>query len=465
MKRLFNSPLKVLGFASILIAAASFIIGGYFVFLGVYILVIAVVVYLIDFIVTRLIKSPKVHRLTQLTLAASYLLFCFWAYMKQGEHNAMIFPDNYKGQAGIIFGIEGFPPLEKTKFWKKTINIPDDGILITSTKQEEIPNTIRYYFRNGKSGDYNKIHWDPNFEYPCIVNNSVIKAWLFSIGGNSTFQVQKRISELANEINKGMIKSLYYTNEKVVTDDVNGPYLWLLDRNLRFLPDAVANLNVYKVVLTGNNFTEIPKQILSIKNLEDITIGHNPITEITPGISNVRRLKSLILNATKIAGIKTDLSQLDSLEYFDFSSNEASHLPEQVKNIPNLKWLSLDDNNFKDLSFVDARLHKLEKLYLYSNRIKRLSPELHFLPNLKELLIFDNQIDSIPDCISYLKNLEKLEIWDNPIKYISSEIRNLRRLRKMHMDDDYLTPQDKLNLKKWLPNCTITFQTRADKLK
>ena len=385
--------------------------------------------------------------------------------MKQGEHNAIIFPDNYKGQAGIIFGIKGYPPLKETKFWKKTIEIPDNGILITSTKQEEIPNTVRYYFRNGKTGDYNKITWDPNFEYSCIINNSVIKSWLFTFDNNSTPQIQVTITDLANKINKGEIKSMYTTDNQFVSEDNKGRYLWLQDKNLDFLPDAVSNLNIYKAILTSNNFKEIPTQILSIKSLEDLTIGHNSITEITPAISNLKRLKSLTLNATKIIDIKTDLSRLDSLEHFDFSSNQTSHLPDQVKNIPNLIWLSLNNNKFQDLTFIDSRLHKLQMLYLYTNEVKHISSEIKLLPNLKELLVFDNQIDSIPDCISSLTNLEKFEIWDNPIKYISPEIKKLTKLKEMRIDDDYLTLQDKQNLKTWLPNCTINFQTRADKQK
>lgn len=385
--------------------------------------------------------------------------------MKQGEHNAIIFPDNYKGQAGIIFGIKGYPPLKETKFWKKTIEIPDNGILITSTKQEEIPNTVRYYFRNGKTGDYNKIFWDPNFEYSCIINNSVIKSWLFTFDNNSTTQIQKTITDLANKINKGEIKSMYTTDNQFVSEDNKGKYLWLQDKNLDFLPDAVSNLNIYKAILTSNNFKEIPTQILSINSLEDLTIGHNPITEITPAISNLKRLKNLTLNATKIIDIKTDLSRLDSLEHFDFSSNETSHLSDQVNNIPNLIWLSLNNNKFQDLTFIDSRLHKLQMLYLYTNKIKHISSEIKLLPNLKELLVFDNEIDSIPDCISSLTNLEKFEIWGNPIKYISPEIKKLTKLKEMRIDDDYLTPQDKQNLKTWLPNCTINFQTRADKQK
>ncbi len=450
---------------TILFAIASFVIGGYFIFIGLYILGIGLVIYLVNFLVFRFIKDRKVFLLTQYTLTILYLYFCFWVYMKEGEHNAIVFPDNYAGQAGIIFGIKGYPPLKETKFWKKTIEIPDNGILITSTKQEEIPTTVRYYFRNGKTGDRNKITWEPNFEYSCIVNNSIIKSWLFTFDKTSTTQIQKTIAELANKVNNSEIESLYTTDNKVVWDDNKGKYLWLQDKNLDFLPNAVSNLNIYKAILTSNNFKEIPHQILSIKSLEDLTIGHNPITEITPAISNLNRLKSLALNATKIIDIKTDLSKLDSLVHFDFSSNEISYLPDQVKNIPNLIWLSLNNNKFQNLTFIDSRLNKLQLLYLYTNKLKRISSEIKLLPNLKELLVFDNEIDSIPDCISSLADLEKFEIWDNPIKYISPEIKKLIKLKEMRIDDDYLTPQDKQKLKTWLPNCTINFQTRADKQK
>lgn len=463
MKRLFSTPLKIVGFITLSLAAFTLIIGGFFIFLGLYLLGISIIIYAVDFIIVRFVKNRNIFSILQLGLSISYVLFCFFYYMKSTEYNSIIFPDNYKGQAGIIFGIEGYPPLKATIFYKKKIEIPDNGILITSTQQEEIPSTIRYFFRNGTSGDYNKIFWEANFEYPCIVNNTVIKAWLFTFDDNPTLQVQKAIADLANEINNGQAKSKYTTENNGITEVDKEKYLSLQDRNLSFLPDAVGSMNVYEMILTGNNFTEIPKQVLAVTNLQDLLIGHNPITDLPPEIANLKRLKSLTVNATKIVNIKTDLSKLDSLEHFDFSHNETSHLPEQVKNIPNLTWLSLNNNKFQNLSFIDSRLNKIETLYLYTNEIKHLSPEIKLLPNLKELLIFDNQIDSIPDYISSLSKLEKLEIWNNPIKYISPEIKKLTKLKEMRIDDDYLSAQDKQNLKVWLPKCTINFQTRAEK--
>ena len=79
------------------------------------------------------------------------------------------------------------------------------------------------------------------------------------------------------------------------------------------------------------------------------------------------------------------------------------------------------------------------------------------------LLIFDNKIDSIPDNISDLESLEKLEIWDNPIRYISPNISKLTNLKSIRIDDDNLNQVDKDNLKSWLPNCEINYQTRSKK--
>jgi hypothetical protein len=57
VKKLFNSPLKTVGFLTILIAVASFVIGGYFIFLGFYILGTGFIIYLVNFLVSRFIKD------------------------------------------------------------------------------------------------------------------------------------------------------------------------------------------------------------------------------------------------------------------------------------------------------------------------------------------------------------------------------------------------------------------------
>ncbi|WP_299818499.1 hypothetical protein [uncultured Pontibacter sp.] len=464
MRKLTNSPLKVLGLISI---SLGLIIGigtlGYLYVFGLFFIGLGLILFAIDFTVQKLVTNHKIVWINQIAFSLIYILFLCWSYLEWTEHNAIIFPNNYKGQAGIIFGIEGHPPLPETEFWVKEINIPDSGILITSTKVEDIPSTLRFYFQNGEVGTFEKVNWDPNFQYDCIINNSRLEGWLFTIDSLETDQVRNKATEICNLILSGKAKSAYKAEYSAVAKDNTGYYLHLQDKNLTSLPDKVSELEIYQAILTGNDFTEIPKQIFEIESLEWLMVGHNPIKEISKDIYKLKKLNTLYIGSTDITDIRLDFSKLDSLEHLDISDNNLVRLPEQIKNLPNLLWLSIDHNRFQDLNFVDKRLERLEMLDLYTNEIKSITKETKHLKNLKELQIFDNQIDSIPDNIIDLKSLEKLEIWNNPIRYISPNIRRLTKLKSIRLDDDYLTEKDKQNLKSWLPNCAIQFQTRSEK--
>lgn len=460
-KRIINSPLKILGLLTVIFGLLGVLTFSYFFFVGIYFVAIGFLIYVIDFLTLKILKSKNKYWITQSILATVYLILAFVTYMKWQEHNYLIFPKDFKGQAGIIFGIEGYPELPKTKFWKKTIIFPKDGIIITSTKEEDIPNSIRFAYSDNSKVEYRDINWEPNFKMDCIVCDSKIKSWLFQVDSESS-TVKDTMTSLCNAISANQKKSFYKNEEPVIWSDNKGKYLSLHSKGLTTLPNGIGNLDIYKAILTGNDFKTIPKQIYEIKTLEELVLAVNPISEFPCDISRLKKLKSISIAETAIKDIKCDLSQLCSLNHFDIARNELILFPDKIKTLPNLIWLSLNDNKFNDISFIDQRLKKLEILYLYTNRIKNISTETKFLGNLKELLIFDNEIENIPDNIGDLKNLEKLEIWDNPIKNISPRIVELTNLKYMRIDDDFLTEVDKENLKKWLPNCEINYQTRSE---
>lgn len=462
MKKITNSPLKILGFITIVIGLIAVLTLSYFTFWGIYLIGIGLIIYFIDYLIFILTNNKKVYSTIQLVLTASYFIFVLVSYMNWQEHNYIVFPKGFKGQAGIIFGIEGYPELSKTKFWKKTINFPENGLIITSTKVEDIPSMIRFAFADNSNIDEKRIDWDANFEIDCIVCDKKVKSWLFLVDTKEG-NVKNQMTELCNQIAEGKANSLYKSDFSPITNDNKGKYLWLQNKGLSSLPNGLNKLGIYKAILTGNSFTEIPSQIYKIASLDELIMAANPISKFPCEISTLKSLKSISFAETKIKDINCDLSQLKSLEHFDISRNDLAKFPEKIKTIPNLTWLSLDSNLFKDLSFIDNRLNKIETLYLYSNKVKAISKETRYLGNLKELLIFDNEIDNIPDNISDLKNLEKLEIWDNPIKAISPNIAQLSKLKSIRIDDDFLTQTDKDKLKKWLPNCEIYFQTRRKK--
>ncbi|MDG4951143.1 leucine-rich repeat domain-containing protein [Weeksellaceae bacterium KMM 9724] len=464
MKRILSTPLKICGFLTILLGIAVAILTlGYLIILALYFIGIGLLLYLIDFVLKRNISNKQIFKISQTSLTIVYLLFSAWTYLKWQEHNEITFPKEFSGEAGIIFGIENYPQLPETEFWTKKITIPKNGILITSTKIEEIPNRLQFYIGNEKIRDFKQVDWNPNFEFDCIVSDAKIKAWLFTINGSKQKGAREKITELCNEIGGNKISSSYKSDNSVISTDKKGKYLWLQNKDLTSLPNGLEKLDIYKAILTGNDLTEIPSQVLEISSLQNLIVAGNPIKEFPCKLNKLEKLKSISIAETKISEINCDLSKLDSLEHFDISKNNLNSLPDEIKNVPNLKWLSLNDNSFTNLSFIDKRLENLETLYLYTNKVSELGTETKYLTNLKELLIFDNQIESIPKNIGDLINLQKLEIWNNPIKSISPNISKLTNLRTLRIDDDYLTEKDKENLKSWLPNCGIKYQTRSEK--
>jgi len=457
LKRSNITPLKALAILAICLGLAIiYLTGGFGLGIGILMMISSILLYLINYFASK----TKHFKLIQMGVSAVYIFTVSYCALKWQEHTTFIFSKASRGAAGIVFGIQGYPELPPAFLWTKTVIIPDSGIVITSTKEEEMPTWQRYRYSDRSAVETNDIEWNPNFQYPCIKSKGIVKAWLFSKRGQSDSLAQKRIVEIVNKIDAGKLKTLYTSSGVSIVMANEGAYLNLQGAGLAYLPDAVSTLPINTIYLAQNKFTTIPSQLYKIKSLHSVYLGANPIKSLPDDLYKMRGLKSLLVGKTEINEIKTDLSNLDSLEYLDISGNKLSMFPEKIKTVPHLKWLSIEENEFKDLGFVDNKLSGLQTLQVYSNKIKGISDNIRYLSNLRELLIFDNQIDSIPNCIGSLVNLEKLEIWNNPLRYISPEIKKLTKLKEIRLDDNYLSKEDKTQLKQWLPHCDIHFQTR-----
>ena len=457
LKRSNITPLKALSVLAICLGLAIiYFTGGFGLGIGILMMISSILLYLISYFASK----TKHFKIIEIGVSVVYIFTVSYYVLKLQEHTTFIFSKASKGAVGIVFGIQGYPALPPTFLWTKTLTIPNSGIVITSTKEEDMPTWQRYRYSDGSAVETNAIEWNANFQYPCIKSKGIVKAWLFSKRGQSDSLAQKRIVELVNKIDAGKLKTFYKSSGVSIVIAKEGVYLTLQGAGLAYLPDAVSTLPINTIYLADNKFTTIPPQLYKIKSLHSIYLGVNPIRSLPNDLNKIRGLKSLLIGKTEIREIKIDLSNLDSLEDFDISGNKLSKFPEKIKTIPHLKWLSIEDNAFKDLEFVDRNLSGLRTLQVYTNKIKRISDNVRYLSNLRELLIFDNQIDSIPNCIGSLVNLEKLEIWNNPLRYISPEIKKLTKLKEIRLDDNYLSRNDKKQLKQWLPNCEIHFQTR-----
>lgn len=458
MKRI--TPLKILGILSVLLGlTVAILTGGYLIILGAYFIGFALLLFLLDWL-TKKTKTRKAYWVSQAVLSVAYLAFLTFSYLDWNKYNLIVLPDEFQGDGGIVFGIEGYPELPEMKYWVKTIEMPSNGILITSTKEEELPNKFQFQYQDGSSLDFRDSTWNfsHSTEFPCILSSSIVKHYSFKIGNNSSSNFQELLSNLCDSINQGKLVTAYVSKYSPIVKEVETPYLHLQNEGLSKLPQNINTLQVKEIILTGNNFTEFPAEVLNMPQLEELLIGHNPVSKLPDNLESLKNLKRLSINATQIKEFPSDLSALESLETIGLDHNEFKKVPEPILTIPNLRRLGLNNNKLTDLKFIDERLEGLESIYLYSNELKQIDCEIENLKSLKELLIFGNEIDSIPGCITSLTNLEKLEIWSNPIKYVSPEIQKLTKLKSMRMEKDNLTEEQMEEIRKWLPNTEINFQ-------
>ena len=456
MKRI--SPLKILALLSILIGLViSILTGGYLIILGGYFVVFALVLFLVDWL-TKKIERKLIYRTAQYLFSISYLTFLTLSYLDWNKHLLIVIPEDLQGESGIVFGIDGYPELPEMKYWKQKIVLPESGVLVTSTLKEDIPSKFQFEFADGDQSLGNSIEFPNRTTYRCVLTNSELKFFSFTIGEESNSNFQSTLSSLCDSINLGKLTSQYESEYSPIVESVEQPYLQLQNENLSELPSNINTLEVKKAILTGNRFTEFPTEVLNMPQLEELLLGHNPITELPDDLTKLGNLKSLSINKTLIKKFPADLSPLSNLETIGLDHNDYENVPESILTLPKLKNLRLNDNLLTDLKFIDERLAGLEELHVYSNSITQIDCQVGFAINLEELLIFDNEIDSIPDCISQLQSLKNLQIWGNPITYVSPELGRLTNLRTLRMEQENLTEKQMEEIRSWLPNCKINFQ-------
>jgi len=117
--------------------------------------------------------------------------------------------------------------------------------------------------------------------------------------------------------------------------------------------------------------------------------------------------------------------------YWHNSMNETNLTWDELKN---LNSLYLNDNNLTSLPESIGKLTKLKALYLGGNKLETLPESIGNLTNLEKLSLRMNKLESLPESIGNLTNLEGLWLYSNPI-----------------------SDEEKVRIKKLLPNTEVYF--------
>lgn len=220
---------------------------------------------------------------------------------------------------------------------------------------------------------------------------------------------------------------LIYGNEY----DESTTVLSLNSKNLTEIPLEVFTLtNLEELYLSGNEISVIPEEIKYLTNLRKLYVGNNNLSVIPLEVFTLTKLEELYLGINEISVVPEEIKYLTNLKRLDLSKNKISVVLEEIKYLTNLKGLFLTNNNISVIPEEIKYLINLESLYVSENNISVILEEVKYLTNLQILLLHDNNISVIPIEIINCRRLKMFQYSHNPIEEI--DIRITRFIDRMN---------------------------------
>jgi hypothetical protein len=170
----------------------------------------------------------------------------------------------------------------------------------------------------------------------------------------------------------------------------------------------------------------IPPEIMTLTQLQVLTVGDNSIVCIPDSIANLTQLRTLHLHNTDIRTIPDSLTTLSNLKELNLHFIKIKTPGRSVANLSQLESLSLVGNEIKTIpdDFFD-KLALLRHLNISETQISKIPTSIASMSQLQTLSLNDNQISEIPDVFTGLSQLRVLNLSYNQISEIPVSVANL----------------------------------------
>lgn len=152
-----------------------------------------------------------------------------------------------------------------------------------------------------------------------------------------------------------------------------------------------------------------------------------------PDLRAYQSLKLLLLSHNQLTQVPPEIISLTTLEVLDLSFNKLKNdgLPKCFFSLFSLKVLNLGFNNLTSL-FGFANLVNLEKLFVNNNEILEIPEELGHLP-LQVLILSFNQIKKVPGSLFLNSDLSKVVLVGNPLpdEVLKASFESISKLKSL----------------------------------
>jgi len=152
-----------------------------------------------------------------------------------------------------------------------------------------------------------------------------------------------------------------------------------------------------------------------LKNLVEVELMYNQLTEIPAEIGNLTKLTRLSAGFNKIEKLPAEIGNLTNLDYIYLWENCLTELPAEIGNLKKVTQLVAGKNQLTELPAEIVNMERLRSLHLDGNQITELPENIGELTNLVGFTLNDNNITEIPASINNMPILTRLWLSGNQL--------------------------------------------------
>ncbi len=153
----------------------------------------------------------------------------------------------------------------------------------------------------------------------------------------------------------------------------------------------------------GFTLNRIPKEILCLPHLKELTITGTNLCELPEEIGDLVYLEELDLSHNGLESLPDCIGKLSLLKRLDLRGNRLRSVPDSIGELKQLTGLLLRANQLADIPASLGRLLSLEYLLLGCNHLRRLPEELCSLKHLRSLCLERNPWETLPAGLSQMR--------------------------------------------------------------
>jgi Leucine-rich repeat (LRR) protein len=271
-----------------------------------------------------------------------------------------------------------------------------------------------------------------------------------------------KLKRLSIEANPGMdFSQAFFSLSSMPKLNVLG----LRNNKFKSLPSTISQVRSLSILdLSSNEFAQLPQEVLSLENLDQLIIRDNSLSALPDGFTQLKKLSTLDLSGNKfttlpavIAGMPAltslnmdrtnlsdlgpDLGKMQQLTVLSFIGDKKLDLPATLNSLAQLSKLedlSMGEYIVSSLPGEIGKLSHLKSLEI-SFGLKTLPTELFDLVTLEELYLNDNKLETLPDGIRNLKKLKILDLSGNMLHAFPKMLIKLPKLEELTLADNSMT--------------------------